>query len=136
MISLSPDNPEQLTEFFLCKINPDGQVPVLANDALFKNPMPEAIDITWYICEWYPLLLPLEHERTIRELITKLHNINFAVLTFRPQAQNPERLRKRVEQLLQHESTSDEYRRALQHKSQLYVFSPYMPRREKDKARY
>lgn len=118
-INISPQNPEQLTEFYLCKVNPDGQVPVLANDDLLPKPMPESVDITWYLCDWYPSLIPAEHRTIIQEMIKELHEINYGVLTFGSGSEHPLRLEDKIQQILDQGNISAEYGSALEHKSHM-----------------
>lgn len=118
-MDLGATSPDQLTEFFLCKVNPDGTVPALTNDKLLPEPLHESLDIAWYLCEWYPGLLPPEHEPEIRKLIGELHEINFPVLTFGPSDRHALDLDNDVQKILGRNDISDEYRKALQHKSKV-----------------
>ncbi|KAI0168079.1 hypothetical protein BJ166DRAFT_521413 [Pestalotiopsis sp. NC0098] len=119
LVNISPDNPEQLSEHFLCHVNREGQVPVLTNKPLLPEPMPESVDISYYICAWYPRLLPREHEAVIRSLVHELHEINYGVLTFGLGSQHPTRLAAKVEELLCQPEISDAYRHALEHKAHI-----------------
>lgn len=127
LVNISPDNPEQLSEHFLCHVNREGQVPVLTNKPLLPEPMPESVDISYYICAWYPRLLPREHEAVIRSLVHELHEINYNVLTFGPGSQHPTRLAAKVEELLCQPEISDAYRHALEHKAHMSVFICFPP---------
>lgn len=113
-ISISPDNPEHLSESYLTTVNPKGQVPVLAGDA--ATPMPETVDISYHLCEWYPALLPGAHGDLIRALLAELHAIGFAVLTFGPGNQAPARLAETARGYLAEPGVSEAYRRALEAK--------------------
>ncbi|KAF2995482.1 hypothetical protein E8E14_003867 [Neopestalotiopsis sp. 37M] len=119
LVDISSKNPEQLTEHFLCKVNRDGQVPVLTNDEHLPKPMPESVDISFYLCDWYPRLLPREHEAVIRSLIKELHEINYGVLTFGTASKHPTKLVDKVEELLQQPALSDAYRSALERKAKI-----------------
>lgn len=116
-MDLSADTPEQLTEFYLCRVNPDGQVPALTNDKLLPEPLHETLDITWYLCKWYPKLLPSKQEATIRSLIEELHRIVYPVLTFGPDDQHALELNEKLQQILNRNNISNEYRKVLEHKS-------------------
>lgn len=116
VVSISSANPEQLEEHFLCEVNRDGQVPVLTNKNLLAQPMPESVEISLYISEWYPSLLPPSHKKDIRQLIEELHDINYGVLTFGTGSRHPTILLQRVEDLMKAPDTSARYRKALQYK--------------------
>ena len=123
---------EQLTEHYLCDINPAGevktyfvmlrsnetkirrQVPVLAPvDSDFT--LPDSLEITKYIGRSYPSLLPESHSKQILDLLEQLHGINFYSLTFTgsPAAVEGRRdgLRKQLEG-----DISDRYRKAIEFK--------------------
>lgn len=112
---------QQLTEHFLCDINPKGEVPVLApvdDDGGVLDPIPDSVDITWFIASRYPGLLPKEHETEIRRLVSTMHEkINFFSLTF---AGKPEVQRRNVASLESKlgEDISERYRRAIEYKIQ------------------
>ncbi|KJZ71915.1 hypothetical protein HIM_08671 [Hirsutella minnesotensis 3608] len=116
-ISLSPQNPEHLDEAFLCNVNKLGQVPVLVNKGALGAPMPQTLDISWYLCDWYPDLLPREHEAQIRRLLEELHAINYAVLTFGPDAALLRGSMGRVDGLLGRRDISAAHREALELKA-------------------
>lgn len=116
-MDLGAFEPEQLTEFYLCKVNPDGRVPALTNDKLLPQSLHETLDITWYLCDWYPGFLPREHANEIRRLIEELHEINFPVLTFGPQDRHALDLDASVHEILRRDDISEEYRKALEYKS-------------------
>ena len=118
-IDISPEKAEQLSEFYLCKVNPNGQVPTLANDELLEKPMPQSLDISYYLCDWYPRLLPKEHEVVIRQLLKELHEINFGVLTFGVGSKHPGKLLARVKELLGQEGIPEQYQKALERKANL-----------------
>lgn len=121
VLDISAENPEQLSEFYLCSINPAGKVPSLANDQLLEKPMPESLTITSYLCEWYPDLLPEQHKRTIKDLLQEVHGINAAILTFGPKNPNPGKWRATAEARSKEEGTSEAYKKALEHKCEMCV---------------
>lgn len=118
-IDISPVKTEQLTEFYLTTINPNGLVPALANDALFSEPMLESAAISWYIADWYPQLLPAEHESEIRGLVSELHQINAGILTMGPGGKLSELLLAKTRELLGQEGLSKEYRQLLEAKQKV-----------------
>ncbi|OQV10802.1 Glutathione S-transferase, domain-containing protein [Cladophialophora immunda] len=74
-------NEEQLSEHFLCEINPHGQVPVLASPVLEKT-IPDSLQITHHIARLYPSLIPDSHADQIRSLLSDLHSLNYFSLSF------------------------------------------------------
>lgn len=110
VIDISPGITEQLSSNYLCNINPNGLVPALANKVLFTNPMVESTNISWYIAEWYPQLLPAEHESEIREFVGELHQINAGVLTMGPGGKVIPLLLEKTRTLLKQEDITGEYR--------------------------
>ncbi|OQV10801.1 Glutathione S-transferase, domain-containing protein [Cladophialophora immunda] len=110
------DKAEQIEESFLCDINPEGYVPVLAHPQLLPKPMPESVDITRYFAEHYPRLLPDEHAEEIESLLDALHQINFYALTFGGLPHRGEVLQQCLRAKLAQPGISDRYRRALEYK--------------------
>lgn len=115
-VDISLGGREQYSEWFLCDVNQDGFVPVLANPKVLGKPMPESVDISWYLCDWYPNLLPKEHEKVIRELIDELHLISFRLLTFGVKTRYPDAGVDYIKGLLQRTDISDVYRKTLEYK--------------------
>lgn len=117
-ISITPDNPEHLSEFYLTKVNPKGSVPALGNGALLgPMPMPESRDISLFLAEWYPSLLPEAHRDAIAAVLDELQPINIGVLTFGPANTNPDRYLATMKETLARADISEEYRRALETKA-------------------
>jgi glutathione S-transferase len=80
-IDLRPPSFDQLSERFICDINPSGEVPVLISKQ-DGHILPDSRNITFKIAEHYPQLIPEEHVATIRRLLGELHAIDFYSLTF------------------------------------------------------
>ncbi|CAN8099781.1 unnamed protein product [Discula destructiva] len=118
VVDISPDAAEQLHENYLSGINPIGLVPALANDVLFSKPMVESTNISWYIADWYPRLLPAEHEAEIRELVGELHQINAGLLTMGVNGKVIGLLLAKTRELLGQEGISEEYRELLRKKEE------------------
>lgn len=117
-VAIGGDNPEQLSEFYLTKVNPKGSVPALANTTLLgPMPMAESRDISLYIAEWYPSLLPEEHRDAILDLLAENGAINFTVLTFGPANKTPDMYLAKAKEILTQPDISDEYRQALEVKA-------------------
>ena len=114
---------EQLSEHYLCDINANGEVPVLVPDISESSngqPIPESVDITYYIANQYPSLLPKEHEDEIKRLLEALHHINFFSLTFTGKQDGPRSRIAQLQRLLQG-NISDKYRVAIERKIQRCV---------------
>ena len=77
--------------------------------------MPESVDITYYMAERYPALLPTDHEQDIKKFISKLHEINFFSLTFTGQPKVPQSWKKILQDELD-SSPSERYRKSINHK--------------------
>lgn len=121
-VNITNDNPEQLNEKFLCKVNPKGAVPALVNEKLLPEPITECVDISYYICDLYPNLLPEEHESLIKEMLDELHKINFTILTFGPDSNHQAKLADHIRELLSQPSISKEYSEALSRKAERYAY--------------
>lgn len=73
-------------------------------------PIPESVDITLYIAETYPDLLPNEQ---VRVLLEELHTVNYFSLSFAGRPRTP---KDGLLQLLARQDISDRYRKALEYK--------------------
>ncbi len=78
--------------------------------------MPESFDITYFIADRYPSLLPTENKDQIRELLNELHDVNYFSLSFgsKPAAAKAQKIA--VEQKLAQPGISEKYRKALEYK--------------------
>lgn len=104
------------------------QVPALTGPNL-SAPLTDSVDISYWLCCYYPNLLPPKHESTIRDLSSKLHDINIFTLSARrgsmptewPASGIPPTA---IDALLAKPDSeiSPEYRRALEDKRELYAF--------------
>ncbi|KAI0894773.1 hypothetical protein F4806DRAFT_96722 [Annulohypoxylon nitens] len=115
-IDISLHGREQLSEFYLLKVNPKGVVPVLVNEKLLDKPMSESVDISYYFADWYPSLLPPQHKQIIQELMEELHEISYKLLTFGTQTKYPETAVEWMREQIGRKDISDEYRKALEYK--------------------
>ncbi|KAI0833932.1 hypothetical protein F5Y06DRAFT_280223 [Hypoxylon sp. FL0890] len=118
-IDISRKGGEQLSEFFLLKVNPKGQVPVLVNEKLLEKPLTESVDISYYIADWYPSLLPPQHEQVIRELVDEMHEISYKLLTFGTETKLPQLSRNWLLEQAKRTDISTEYKKALEYKAEL-----------------
>jgi len=106
---------EQLSETFLCEVNPKGQVPVLVDPSLDK-PLADSLHITEHLCRLFPSLLPPSHATEIEGLLRELHSINFFTLTNAGKPQVASSMKEAIEKLLQKQDISERYRKALEYK--------------------
>ncbi|KAK5456243.1 hypothetical protein LTS15_005562 [Exophiala xenobiotica] len=134
-------NSGQLDDFFLTNINPKGQAggSVHANALLegkmdadsirpltlqvselvspvLKKPIADSLDITWYLLDRYPDLLPQEHEGNIRDLLKAVHALNYFALSFHDRPKVTASFVKNIQDRLARDDISDEYRKALEYK--------------------
>ncbi|KAJ5149555.1 hypothetical protein N7448_001133 [Penicillium atrosanguineum] len=92
------------------------QVPVLANPAVLRKPLAESQDITLYIAEHYPRLLPLALRNEIIQRLSDLHTINYFSLSFTGRPDVALGLKNRVIKALQDPKSSAKYQELLKHK--------------------
>lgn len=92
-------------------------------------PLTDSVDISYWLSGYYPKLLPRDLEPTIRDLFTKLHDIDIYCLCVRLDSVPPEWQRSgvppiSVDALLAKPDSeiSPEYRRALEKKRELCAF--------------
>ncbi|KAG8158127.1 hypothetical protein KVR01_011888 [Diaporthe batatas] len=118
---------ENLGEDYLINVNPKGQVPTLTGPKL-PAPLTDSVDISYWLSGHYPKLLPPDLEPTIRDLFTKLHDIDIYCLCVRPESVPPEWRTSgvppvSVDALLAKPDSeiSPEYRKALLKKREFHV---------------
>lgn len=92
------------------------QVPVLTSEAL-DRPLPDSLDITFYIAERYPRLLPEAHEQKIKGLLQELHALNYFSLSFGAQPQVAENMLAALDKRLKG-NISEWYRETLEARRQ------------------
>lgn len=104
------------------------QVPALTGPKL-SAPLTDSVDISYWLCGHYPNLLPPDLEPTIKDLFTKLHDIEIYSLSARPESVLPEWQTSgvpptSVDALLAKPDSeiSPKYRKALEKKRELYAF--------------
>lgn len=127
---------EQFSEEYLCRINPHGQVsvpderifidlvlkivelkvPVLGSPVAFSFPVNQTSQISTYVSERHPNLLPPAHAAEITRLVNKMHELNFFTLSFRGSPKLASGFADAALRRLQDDTISDEYRKALEHK--------------------
>lgn len=125
-------NKEQISEHFLCDVNPEGQVnrlslgrrlkcavvtnlaqvPVLASAEL-KQPIADSLEITFFLAERYPSLIPDSHKEQIVSLLKDLHSLNYFSLSFGGREHVADMFKKTVLDRLNTPDISRRYRDAL-----------------------
>ncbi|KAK3941168.1 hypothetical protein QBC46DRAFT_383393 [Diplogelasinospora grovesii] len=108
-------NGEQLEEWFLCDVNPKGQVPVLVSTLPGSAPMADSKAITYHLAELYPNL-QMPDTPSARELFERLHAINYFSLSFSGKPSVMKDANANMERRLTDPSISDRYRQALSYK--------------------
>jgi len=117
-------NSGQLDEHFLTRVNPKGQVPVLAGSSL-ASPIADSLAITSYLADRHHALIPGAHDKQIRSLLSQLHALNYFSLSFG--STKPQMARifiEAIDERLARRNISAEYRAALEYKRTVYVSSP------------
>jgi hypothetical protein len=95
------------------------QVPALTSPSL-PEPITDSLEITTFLTKKYPGLVPEAYSESILALLTELHEIQPFSLCVSQIYNTPEGVRNvGLDYLLSRSDISDEYRRALQFKSQL-----------------
>lgn len=94
-------------------------MPALAGPGL-DPPLTDSLDISYWFCVSHPELLPTEHEKTIRDLLSNLHNIQALSLSVRDKNVRREGVPcPAVDELLAREDIGSQYRQALEYKREL-----------------
>ena len=126
---------EQLTEHYLCDINPFGevslhlthlllkdfdvsvmQVPVLAQLPLKAgDTIPDSLKITLYLSRYYPRMIPQSHYDEISTLLSELHAINYYSLTFTGKPETVQGIQEALRNRLNRQ-ISERYRKAIDFK--------------------
>jgi glutathione S-transferase len=114
-VDLRPPSFDQLTERFICDINPSGEVPVLISKQ-DGHILPDSRNITFKIAEYYPQLMPGQHAGRIRHILADLHAIDFYSLTFTGKYMFPCGTIATLLERRNSAETSDRYREALDRK--------------------
>lgn len=87
------------------------QVPSLTHPTLLEAPITESLDITGLIYQrFYPHLCLKEHQAEIEKLLTELHEINFATLSFRKWPERGDQIINGVKSKLKDPNLSERHR--------------------------
>ncbi|KAI1097134.1 hypothetical protein F4804DRAFT_328522 [Jackrogersella minutella] len=81
--------------------------------------MDESVDISYYVADWYPSLLPPQHKQVIEELMNELHEISYRLLTFGTTPKYPHIALDWMREQINRANISEEYRKALEYKAGL-----------------
>lgn len=118
---------ENLSEWFLTEINPNGQVPVMTRERRsgstkpYLEVMPESTAISKFFAErFFPGLLGGSHQGEVDRLLEQLHQIQAFSLSIKSptEAQAVEVPDPGLNELLARTDISDKYRRALEFKKE------------------
>ena len=90
------------------------KVPVLV--APPAAPLADSLAITYYLAQFYPMLIPAAYKSEIRELLEELHTLNFFTLSFSNRPQPAQALKNAAHNLLARKDISEPYRDALNYK--------------------
>jgi glutathione S-transferase len=114
-IDLRPPSFDQLSERFICDVNPSGEVPVIISKRDGRI-LPDSRNITFKIAEHYPQLMPEQYAGKIRHLLAELHAIDYYSLTFTRKYMFPCGTIATLLERRNSPETSDRYREALDRK--------------------
>ncbi|GFP53192.1 hypothetical protein TASIC1_0002037600 [Trichoderma asperellum] len=106
---------ENFSEQYLTLVNSKGQVPALTS-AAFSSPLAESYDISKWLCEQQPELIPEEHREAIESLRDKLYSFHAKTLTIGSD-QKKHGIPNRAAELLERKDLTESHRRALEIKS-------------------
>lgn len=93
------------------------QVPALTSASL-ASPLVESYDISKWLCEKQPELIPSEHRETIQSLMDKLYDFHAKTLTIGSD-EKKHGIPNRAAELLEQKDLTEPHRRALEMKSVL-----------------
>jgi glutathione S-transferase len=82
---------------------------------MLPRPVADSLDITFYLAEHYPSLMPSDHETDIKRLLRELHSINFFSLSFTGKPHLAEGFKLAVSKRLNQVGISQRYADALRY---------------------
>ncbi|RFU75034.1 thioredoxin [Trichoderma arundinaceum] len=130
---------ENYSEQYLTLVNSRGQVPALTSPAL-PAPMTESYDISKWLCEKQPELVPEQHREEIQTIMDKLYSFHAKALTAGPE-EKKHGIPNQAAELLEKKDLTEGHRRALEIKSVFHdlchddMFTPENIQDVEDKAR-
>ncbi|KAK9419691.1 hypothetical protein SUNI508_07177 [Seiridium unicorne] len=110
---------ENIDEPYLLGLNPKGQIPTMTVEGL-SSPIADSLDISYWICQIYPKLLPEKHQSKIQSLLSQLHSIEALSLSAaRPEHEKEDVVNPACDNALARTDISEPYRRALEYKKEV-----------------
>lgn len=106
---------ENFSELYLTSVNSRGQVPALTSPAL-SSPLTDSYDISKWLCEKQPELIPQKHQEMIQNMMEKLYSFHAMTLTIGPD-ERKHGILNRAAELLEKKDLTERHRRALELKS-------------------
>ncbi|OTB00679.1 hypothetical protein M426DRAFT_26284 [Hypoxylon sp. CI-4A] len=108
---------ENLSEDYLTRVNPKGQVPTMTGN-LLDRPLTDSLSISLHLAEkHYPALLPAQYAPAITNLLQRFHAIpGLSINNKKPTAEMTQRNPSPVEEILKRTDLSPAYRKALETK--------------------
>ena len=88
----------------------------MANTAVLAKPIADSLDITWYVADRYPSLVPANHKDEIDRFLRDLHALNYFSLSFEGKPHAPAAMKAAILKLMADPKTSQQYRDALAYK--------------------
>lgn len=84
------------------------------------SPLADSLDISYWLCQIYPSLLPENHKPKIQSLLSELHLIEgLSVSAARPEQSEEDLEDPACDEILKQKDISVEYRQALEHKKEV-----------------
>lgn len=96
------------------------KVPVLSCIGKSGN-IPDSLKMTFYMASKYPELMPVAHEKQIRQLLIDLHALNYFSLSFPGRMDVIQGIVDSIKTRLEDPTISNRYRKALEFKLSMYV---------------
>lgn len=106
---------EEVSEVYLTEVNSKGQVPALTSPSL-PAPITDSRDISKWLCDQQPLLVPAEHRETIDRLIEALYAFHAMAVSI-PEKDRIHGVPNVAAAMLERSDISEKHRRALEMKS-------------------
>lgn len=106
---------ENLSEEYLTLVNSRGQVPALTSRAL-ATPLTDSRDISEWLCEQQPELVPDHYRATIQSIMDKLYSFHAMALTI-GREEKKHGIPNRAAELLEQKDLTEHHRRALELRS-------------------
>ncbi|KAI9904054.1 hypothetical protein N3K66_000583 [Trichothecium roseum] len=108
-------NTENLSEDYLVNVNPKGSVPSLTSPSL-PSALTDSRDISTWLCDKQPELLPEEHKENIVRLVDMLYDFHAMALMISPDDRK-DGIPNQAAALLENPDLTEPHRRALEIKS-------------------